>query len=99
MQWGGNEEASCLEAVLRIISSGAFPPTDRRADLTRGQRNQLRDAMIFCTHVRDGRELFVSDDRKAFIDGGRRELLQTRFATRIVTSDEFVAEFDCQAAG
>lgn len=81
-----------LEGILGIISSGSFPkPGQRGENLTRRQRGQFRDALIFEAHVRDGRDIFVSDDRTAFIgkDGEKRDHLEASFATRILTVDEF----------
>jgi len=89
---GEESDANCLESVLQIISNGSFPGPCYRKQLTDGQRRQLRDAMILCTHVRDRREVFVTDDRKAFINDGRREALQNLLGTRIVTREEFLHE-------
>jgi hypothetical protein len=46
--------------------------------------------MILCAHVRQGRDIFVTNDRKGFIDHGRRESLQAAFETRIMTEAEFI---------
>lgn len=88
---GSSKGASVLESVLRLISHGAFPPPDQRSNLTRGQRRQLRDAMIFQAHVRDHRDVFLTDDRKAFLgrDGGVRRSLEDAFGTKILTLSEF----------
>lgn len=83
----------CLERALHIISHGSFPKVGQRDHLTDRQRRQLRDAMIFCAHVRESREIFVSDDLKAFVNQGRREMLQTEFNTTIMTRGEFLAAF------
>ena len=91
--WVGEESGACFERALAIISGGAFPRPERRTELTHGQKRQLRDAMIFCTHVRDRRDIFISDDRKGFVNDGRRAALERAFGTRILTSDEFVTEF------
>lgn len=88
--WAGEEDAQCLEEVLRIVASGSFPKADQRASLTRGQRSQLRDALIFCSHVRNRRDIFVTDDED-FIEYGRRAWLQARFSTRILSKDEFLS--------
>lgn len=89
--WGGDDAAGCLEAVLRIISHGGFPGAGARDNLTPGQRRQLRDAMIFCAHVREGRDIFVTNDTNGFIDEGRRGELETQFSTRIMTQAEFLS--------
>jgi hypothetical protein len=91
--WTGKDSADCFETALKIIGAGSFPSRTKRDHLSAGQRRQLRDAMIFCTHVRDARDLFVTDDRKAFIDGGRREAFESTFGTRILTSAECLSEF------
>lgn len=83
----------CLERALVIIGDGSFPKLGQRDELTDGQRHQLRDAMIFCAHVRESREIFVSDDLKAFVNQGRREKLQTAFDATIMTREEFLAAF------
>lgn len=89
--WGGDDDADRLEALLRIISHGGFPEAGARDNLTAGQRRQLRDAMIFCAHVREGRDIFVTNDANGFIDEGRRGELETRFRTRIMTPAEFLS--------
>jgi hypothetical protein len=86
---GGDQDASCLERTLRIVSNGSFPRPGEREQLTRGQRAQLRDAMILCAHVRNGRSILISNDAKAFINDGRREQLQHEFKTQIMTVEEF----------
>jgi len=91
--WAGSADADCLERVLDIIGDGSFPSPNRRNNLTNGQRRQLRDAMIFCAHVKARRDIFVTDDTKGFIRGGRRQQLEEAFGTRIMTRDQFVSEF------
>jgi len=91
--WGDPASSGCLEAVLAIISAGGFPPTGQRSSLTDGQRRQLRDAMIFCARVRAGRHIFVTNDVRGFVRGGRRAQLERDFRTRIMTRDEFRQEF------
>lgn len=87
---GANEESINLEQILDIISSGSFPTAEKRKDLSNGQHRQLRDAMILCTHIREKREIFVTNDRKGFVDNGRRDLLEQRYRTRILTGKEFL---------
>lgn len=79
-----------LERVLSIVSNGSFPNRGARDNLTDPQRRQLRDAMTFEAHLRQGRHVFVSDDKKAFISHGRRESLEALGRTRIFTSAEFI---------
>ena len=86
---GRKTKVPCLERVLQVITSGSFPRKGARTVLSRGERRQLRDAMIFCAHVRGQRDLFVTNDRTAFVDNGRREVFQSEFRTRVMTSAEF----------
>jgi len=91
---GGDDSPSRFEAILAIIGDGSFPKPGRRDTLTKGQRRQFRDAMIFEAHAREGRDVLVSNDRKAFIgqDGEKRRRLEAICGTRIVTVDEFCDE-------
>ncbi len=91
--WGDSESASCLEFCLKIISGGSFPSPNKRDKLLIGELHQLRDAMIFCDHLRNGGEIFVTNDTKGFIKGDRRIMLENVFYTRIMTRDEFLIEF------
>ncbi len=91
--WGDSESDRRQELCLKIISGGNFPPPDKRDKLTRGRLRQLRDAMIFCDHVRDGGEIFVTNDTKGFVKGGRRTSLEKEFRTRIMTRIEFLFVF------
>jgi hypothetical protein len=91
--WGGRPDPVCCEKALQIISNGSFPPAEQRGALSDGQHRQLRDALILCTHVRDGRDIFVTNDKRAFIAGGRKEKLEAAFATIIMTRDDFVRAF------
>lgn len=80
-----------LEELLRIISSGSFPPPGKRDSLTEGQRHQLRDAMILQAHAREGRDIFVSGDTRAFFKHGRREQLSAVARSQIMSRVEFTA--------
>ncbi len=91
--WPSSGDANCLEAVLAVIGSGSFPGKSKRVDLSRGHRHQLRDALAFCAHVREGRDIFVTCDTKAFVTGGRRGTLEGVFSTRILTPPECIDEF------
>jgi len=88
---GSRPVADAFERLLQVISNGSFPGRDRRSKLSAGERRQLRDAMILLAHIRDGRDIFVTNDKKGFIEGGRREQLEKEFATRIMTGDEFLS--------
>jgi len=90
---GDSADASCLEFCLKIISDSGFPPPDKRDKLTSGERRQLRDAMIFCAHLRNGGKIFVTNDEKGFINDDRRVKLENVLYTRIMTRDEFLIEF------
>jgi len=91
--WGDSESDSCLELSLKIISDGSFPPLGKRDKLTRGARRQFRDAIIFCAHVREHRDIFVTNDISGFIKGDRRIQLEKSFHTLIMTRDEFLIQF------
>lgn len=84
---GGDESQPMLEIILRVIGGGSFP--SQREKLTRGERRQLRDAMILEAHHRDRRDVLVTEDAKAFINDGRREALEALCKTRIMRVDEF----------
>ena len=90
---GDSADASCLEFWLKIISDSSFPPPGKRDKLTRGARRQLKDAMIFCAHVKNGGEIFVTKDTKGFVKGDRRITLENVLYTRIMTRDEFLIEY------
>ena len=96
--WGGAQyasadEASCLEKALSIISNGSFPKPGRRDNLKPSERRQLRDAIILCTHRRDGRDILLTNDRKAFINGGRREKILNNLGVQVLSLDEFRARY------
>lgn len=87
--WGSESDAQCFERALELLSNGAFPRRGNRDTLTDGQQRQLRDAMILCAHLRSGRDVLVSNDRRAFVDNGRREAIAATFGTRVMTVAEF----------
>lgn len=89
-RWADELSSERFERILAIVSNGSFPKN--RSQLTEGQLHQLRDAMILEAHVAAQRELFITDDRKAFVNQGRREKLEALLDTRILTSSEFEAE-------
>jgi hypothetical protein len=78
---------SSLEKILQIISNGSFPRT--RESLSAGHRRQLRDAMILDAHIRQSRDIFVTNDRKGFIRDGRRQELEATFKTKIMALEVF----------
>lgn len=80
-----------LEDVLSIISNGSFPGPAARNKLTDGQRRQLRDAMIFAAHVREERDIFVTNDSRAFLKESRKEKLEKKYNTRIMIRTEFIS--------
>jgi len=86
--YGSKETQANREEILQIISSGSFPQDCQ--NLSNGHHRQLRDAMIFHAHVREGRDIFVTNDIRGFVNDGRREKLQERFNTKIMTSEELL---------
>jgi hypothetical protein len=82
-------DTAAFEAILQIVGGGAFPRN--RESLSKGHHRQLRDAMIFYAHVREKRDIFVTNDERGFIKDGRREALQNAFGMRIMTQNEFIA--------
>lgn len=87
---GSDSDARNFERLLEIISSGSFPRGEKRNTLSEGQRRQVRDAMIFCAHVRERRDVFVTNDLRGFIRDGHREALEREFGTKIYTLEEFL---------
>ena len=85
---GSDEGATRLDTILAIIASGSFPKAGEQEDLSPARRRQLRDAMILEAHAREGRDVLVSDDLKAF-GREKRAKLEALCATRIMTVDEF----------
>jgi hypothetical protein len=85
----GEESRSRFKAMLLIISNGSFSKPGQRDDLSKGERRQLRDAMIREAHAREGRDVLVSDDARAYIRDGRRERLEQLCETRVMTLEEF----------
>jgi hypothetical protein len=94
---GSDIVATTFETILQVISNGSFPPRDRRSILSSGEKRQLRDAMILSAHIREGRQIFVTNDVKGFVQGGRREVLEQEFGTKIMTAKEFLEL--CQTGG
>ena len=89
---GSETDTDLYEKTLAAISNGSFPEGEARSQLTDPQRRQMRDAMIFCAHVREKRDIFVTDDVKAF--GGENTAHRQRIealapGTRIMTLAEF----------
>lgn len=89
--FGSSDDSERLERALTLLSNGSFPAPGRREQLSGGQRRQLRDAMVLCAHVRSDRHILVSNDRRAFINKGRREAIEAEFGTRVMTVEEFEA--------
>jgi hypothetical protein len=83
-----DDDRDTFEDTLNTISNGSFPPQGERENLSAGQKRQLRDAMVFTTHVRERRDIFVTDDARGFINDGRREYLEGRYNTKIMRSEE-----------
>jgi hypothetical protein len=96
-RWADESSSERLERILAIVSNGSFPK--RRAQLTKGQSHQLRDAMILEAHSAARRDVFVTADAKAFISNGRREKLEALLRTRILSPVEFELELAPQTSG
>jgi hypothetical protein len=45
--------------------------------------------MILCAHIRSGRHILVSRDRRGFVNEGRREAIEAELGTRAMTVEEF----------
>lgn len=89
---GSDKEIDVFEKLLEIISSSSFPKPGKRGNLSSGERRQLRDAMILTTHIRDGRNIFVTEDVKGFI-GRNNEIkkkIESLFKTRVMRKQEFL---------
>jgi len=84
--WG--DEDNDLEEILNIISNGSFPKN--RSALTNAQKRMLRDTIILEAHIREKRDVFVTDDKRAFINHGRKKKIEDKFNTRILTKEEFL---------
>jgi hypothetical protein len=90
-----------FEKLLKIIGHGSFPIEGKRENFSHGQRNQLRDAMILTAHVRSGRDIFVTNEKRAFVgkDGSRRQELEYICTTKIMNIYEFSQYCDALRAG
>jgi hypothetical protein len=88
---GSKNDNTILEFLLNLISNNAFPPKNHRKTLTQGNRRQLRDAMILFAHIREKRDIFVTNDVKGFIGENeeKRQVLESLFTFRIMTRSEF----------
>jgi hypothetical protein len=88
---GDQAHADLFEKTITAITNGSFPKRDARTNLSPSQKRQMRDAMIFCTHVREERDVFVTDDKTAFGEEGsaQRQSVMALASTRIMTLEEF----------
>jgi hypothetical protein len=89
-RFAGQPSSERLENILAIVSNRGFPTNG--CQLTKGERHQLRDALILEAHSAAGRKIFVTNDSKAFITNGRRERLEALLGTRILNHSEFESE-------
>lgn len=80
-----------LDKILAVLANGGFPAV--RSSLSKGQRRQLRDAMALEAHAREGRDVFVTRDLKAFISHGKREALRQLLGVQILLPEEYVARY------
>ena len=87
--WGGESENALFEKLLKLVSNGSFPAT--RDHLTHGQSRQMRDVMILLAHTREGRDILITDEKKAFVgkDGSLKDTLQSLCSTLIMNTSEF----------
>jgi hypothetical protein len=89
--FGSDADADLFEKTLVAITNGSFHKRGARGHLTAPQRRQMRDAMIFCAHVREKRDIFVTNDVRAFgaENTAQRQRVETLApATRIMTLAE-----------
>lgn len=91
--WADDSDAKDLEKILEVISNKSFPVLGKRDNLSKGQCKQLRDAMILLAHTKNKRDIFVSNDEKAFIRDGRRERLEKMFKIKIMNENDFIKEY------
>jgi hypothetical protein len=87
--YASRDDANRLEGVLAVLSNRSFPRQGNREILSDGQRRQLRDSMILCAHILSGRDVLVSNDRRAFIENGRREEIASTWGATLMTVPEF----------
>jgi hypothetical protein len=88
--WGGETESDLFETLISIVSNRSFPRIGNRDNLTKGQRRQIRDVMILVAHTREGRDILVTDEKKAFRgDGSLKDKLEALCSTRIMNTEEF----------
>lgn len=89
---GSDKEVDVFEKLLEIISSSSFPKPGKRSNLSNGERRQLRDAMILTAHIREGRDIFVTEDIKGFIGRNNeiKDKIETLFKTKIMRKQEFL---------
>lgn len=80
------------EKVLQIISDRSFPERSKRDNLSKGQRNQLRDAMNLLTHIQHNGDWFITQDYKGFGKDGseKRKKLEKLTNTRILSKKQFL---------
>lgn len=89
---GSDKDVDVFEKLLEIISAGSFPKSGKRNNLSSGEKRQLRDAMILTAHIRDKRDIFVTDDVKGFIgkNGEIKKKIEKLFGTKIMRKLEFL---------
>jgi len=87
-RYHSEESSNVLEEILSIISNGSFPKN--RDDLSQGYLHMLRDAIILQTHITDKRDIFITNDRRAFVKNELRKKLEDQFNIEILTKEEFI---------
>ena len=90
--WAGADTSELLETLLMIVGNGSFPARASRGNLSAGQRRQMRDVMILHAHIRESRDIFVTNDRRAFVgkNGILRQKLESLYPIHIMTAGEFL---------
>lgn len=91
--WASDDEGTLFEKLLSVVSNSSFPRPNMRQKLIRGQLHQMRDVLILLSHVREGRDILVTNEKKAFVgkDGLLRTKLEDICSTRIMNVDDFIS--------
>ena len=84
-----NSQANFFD-ILAIIRDRVVTPVELARPQSAGEERQIRDAQIFEAHVRARRDIFLTEDRTGFVNHGRREAIEARYNTRVMTRTEFL---------
>ena len=87
-----SDSGDLFEKLLTVMWSGSFPKPGEREDLDDKQKNKLRDSLMLTTHVNVARNIFVSNDLRAFgqDESDKRKQLESLCSTRIMSLKQFV---------